>query len=287
MPNYVIITADDYGMCESVNQAIEACLEAGAMRATCVMTNMPLWRETARLRQRFPQASIGLHWTLTLVTPVLPAEAVPSLVDQQGHFFSFAQLRQKIMRREVKVAEIEAELTAQFVRFRDTAGMPDFWNTHENIHVTPGLFGVCVDLGQKLGIKAMRCQRRVTIPKSGSALMFNLRHPFYWLKGVVIDRWSSAAERRGMHMPDGAIHTPGFRDGDSDIADALRRAPWRHVRRAAELIIHPATRLEPELFGNLTESRLRDYRVFSDPALKDRLIAAGMQPAGFEVLYGR
>jgi predicted glycoside hydrolase/deacetylase ChbG (UPF0249 family) len=38
----VIVTADDYGMCDSVNQAIEACLHAGTVRATCVMINMPV-----------------------------------------------------------------------------------------------------------------------------------------------------------------------------------------------------------------------------------------------------
>src|SRR5262245_21309223 len=41
MHRKLIITADDYGMCEPVNQAIEECLAVGTVRATCVMTNMP------------------------------------------------------------------------------------------------------------------------------------------------------------------------------------------------------------------------------------------------------
>jgi hypothetical protein len=38
----------------------------------------------------------------------------------------------------------------------------------------------------------------------------------------------------------------------------------------------------------MTESRLREYTVYSDPQLIDRLRRAGVEPAGFEVLrHGR
>jgi hypothetical protein len=284
----LIITADDYGMCESVNRAIEDCLAAGAMRATCVMTNMPLWREAAALRQRFPEASIGLHWTLTQGEPVLPADKVPSLVNRQGQFFSFWELRQRLIKRTVNIGEVRAELLAQYVRFFEVAGAPDFWNTHENIHISPGLFDVCVAAGQELRIPLMRCQRRITVPMSETPERYHLRHPLYWLKGQVIAQWSARAERRGMRMPDGAIHTPGYRSGETSVETAMGRVRWKSIRRAAELIIHPATRVEPELFGNLTDSRVRDYQIFRDPGLKDRLRGAGIEPVGFEVLnHGR
>jgi hypothetical protein len=143
-----------------------------------------------------------------------------------------------------------------------------------------------VRLGQRLGIPAMRCQRRVIAPQLGGAALYNVGHPAYWLKGQVISAWSSRAERDGVLMPDGAIHMPGYRAGDSSVEEALGRVRWPALRRAAELIIHPATQLEPELFGNLTESRLRDYTAFSDPALRERLLARGIRPAGFEVLRG-
>ena len=58
----LIITADDYGMCESVNAAIEACISAGTVLSTNVMTNMPCCESAIQLRQRFPEypwVSIG------------------------------------------------------------------------------------------------------------------------------------------------------------------------------------------------------------------------------------
>jgi predicted glycoside hydrolase/deacetylase ChbG (UPF0249 family) len=151
MPHQLIITADDYGMCESVNEGIEECLAAGALRSTCVMTNMPEYRAAAGLREQFPHASIGVHWTLTLGKPVLPATQVPDLVDHAGSFLRLPQLRPRLMRRAVPAEQLRAELTAQVERFREVCGAPDYWNTHQNVHVNPGLFAIAVEVGSNWG----------------------------------------------------------------------------------------------------------------------------------------
>src|SRR5262245_55538218 len=166
MHRKLIITADDYGMCETVNQAIEECLAVGTVRATCVMTNMPAYRTTESLRVNFPQSSLGIHWTLTEGRPVLHPAQVPSLVRQDGTFYDPVQFRERWRQRRVNTTEIRAELRAQSQRFCTIADQPDFWNTHQNFHVFPGLFAVCVALGQELHIPAMRCHRRFTVPRT-------------------------------------------------------------------------------------------------------------------------
>lgn len=285
MTHRLIITADDYGMCEAVNEAIEECLAAGTLRATCVMTNMPVYEAAAGLRDRHPGASVGLHWTLTQGQPVLPAAQVPSLVGPDGQFASFAELRRRLLRRQIDLKQVRAELRAQHERFVAILGRPDFWNTHEGIHVAPAIFQTCVDVARELGIPAMRCHRRVTVPRQGSARQFLLRHPLYWLKGRLVAAWSRRAEGRGMLMPDGLVTSPGFRD-KSAIEEIVARMSWGGVRRAVEYIIHPSNRNHPELFGSMTESRLREYETFRDPGLRGRLRQAGIEPVGFEVLHG-
>ena len=88
MTRRLIITADDYGMCASVNDAIEECLGAGTVRATCAMVNMPLFNATAALRQKFPGCSVGIHWTLTQGRPILPPAQLPTLAGPDGEFHS-------------------------------------------------------------------------------------------------------------------------------------------------------------------------------------------------------
>jgi predicted glycoside hydrolase/deacetylase ChbG (UPF0249 family) len=255
-------------MCTSVNQAIEECMAAGTVKVTCVMVNMPANEQTASLRKRFPHCSVGIHWTLTEGRPVLPPAQVPSLVQAND---------------TISIVELKAELCAQYTRFCEIAGPPDFWNTHENFHVWPSLFNVCVALGQDLRIPAMRSHRRFTVPRFQTATAYHWRHPLYWVKGTVIGRWAKQVAAQGMLMPDGRVYMPGYGIDKASLEDAMRRLPWHSVKKAVEIIIHPATRVE-DMFGALTESRLREYDMYKEPSLMTSLMRLGVEPVGFEVL---
>ena len=201
MSHRLIVTADDYGMCDSVNQAIEECMAAGTVKVTCVMVNMPANAQTASLRKRFPHCSVGIHWTLTEGRPLLPPAQVPSLVQANDTFHPALQLRRRWNQRRINIAELKAELRAQYTRFCEVTGPPDFWNTHENFHVWPGLFNVCVALGHDLRIPAMRSHRRFTVPRFQTATAYHWHHPLYWVKGTVISRWAKRVAAHGMLMP--------------------------------------------------------------------------------------
>jgi chitin disaccharide deacetylase len=279
----LIITGDDYGLCAAVNDAIEECLAAGAMGATCVMTNMPSCAPAAGLRSKFPLSSIGLHWNLTQGEPLLSAAAVPTLVGADGRFAG--SLRRRWWARQLNFAEMRAELVVQYERFRLLAGKPDFWNTHQNVHVYPGLFQFFVDLGNELNIPAMRSHERITLPLRSSVTRYHLRHPAYWVKGQVIHLWSMKARAKGMLMPDGRLYLPGYEAGQYALTSVLGRVNWREVSTAVELVIHPAKALDAPLFGSLMESRLREYEMFREPCLAGKLERAGVRLVGFDALH--
>ena len=282
MAKQLIITGDDYGLCASVNEAIEECLAAGTMGATCVMTNMPACDQAATLRRKFPRSSIGLHWNISQGRPLLGAAAVPSLVDGTGQFAG--TLRRRWLTARVNRDEVRAELIAQYERFRALAGPADFWNTHQNVHVYPGLFQFFVALGTELGITAMRSHERFTLPARGSTTSFHARHPAYWLKGHIIRRWSSEARATGVRMPDGRLYLFGYQPGNYTLAVLLERVDWRNVGAAVELVIHPAKSVDTRLFGGLTDSRLREYETFRNPRLVNRVKQAGVRLVGFNAL---
>jgi len=284
MIRHLIVTADDYGLCESVNEAIEDCIAAGTVRATCVMANMPVYKTAAALRQKLPQSSIGIHWNLTQGRPVLPSSEVSSLIDGEGLFLRASVLRRRWWRREVKLSELQSELRAQFNRLCNVIGHVDFWNTHQNIHVVPGLFDVFVHLGRELGIPAMRSHRRITMPRRTTELKYNLTHPQYWLKGQIIAWWSCRAELNGTSMPDARLYTPGYDNPATMMDDLMARLSWAKIKNAIEIPIHPATAVRSDLFGTLTESRVAEYQVFKDPRLAERLRRNGVEPVGFEAL---
>jgi chitin disaccharide deacetylase len=280
----ILITADDYGLCDSVNQAIEECIGAGSVRATCVMANMTAYSAVSTLRKKFPRVSIGIHWNLTQGRPVLSSSQIPTLIDSDGSFLSSSELKRRWWSEQVKQDELKAELRAQFDRVVRLAGPLDFWNTHQNIHVYPGLFQTFVNLGKDLRIPAMRCHRRITVPKGTSGLRYHMTHPQYWLKGQMIAWWSANAEKLGTLMPDGRLYAPGYDEPRTMLEAIISRLPWRKVKKAVEVVIHPATEVQEDLFGSLRESRVIEHQTFRNPGLAEHLRQQGIEPVSFEAL---
>lgn len=284
MSRRLIVTADDYGMCDTVNQAIEECLEAGTVRSTCVMVNMPANSHTASLRARFPHLSLGIHWTLTEGRPILPPSQVQSLVHRDGSFLSPAQLRRRWLRRQIRATELQAELRAQYRCFYDMVGESDFWTTHQNFHVFPGLFSLCVELGQELHIPTMRSHRRITVPRTQSPTAYHLCHPLPWVKGRVISWWASRAEERGMLMPDGMVHMPGYEADQVSLEEVVTRLPWSSIEQTVELVVHPATTSQEAFFHRHAKRRVVEYQLYRDPRLVKRLEDIGVEAADFGAL---
>jgi hypothetical protein len=226
-----------------------------------------------------------VHWNLTQGRPVLDPARVPTLVDGDGQFGG--SLRRRWLTRRLDVGEVRAELTAQYERFQALAGGADFWNTHQNVHVFPGLFQLFVALGTELKIAAMRSHERFTLPARASVAGYHARHPAYWLKGHIIRRWSEQARARGTRMPAGRLYLPGYQAGNYSLAVLLERIDWRDVSGALELVIHPATALDSKLLGSLTDSRLREYETFRDSRLVERAQRAGVDLVGFDALNKR
>jgi hypothetical protein len=280
----VIITADDYGFCDAVNRAIDLCLDAGALRAVCVMPNMARFGDAAGLRKKFPAVPIGVHWTITEGQPVCPASQVASLIGAGGSFLKPAEFRRRWHLRRINPAEVKRELRAQYDRLTALTGPPAFWNTHQNIHVAPGLYGFFVQAGLDLGVPAMRCHRRVLVPRRGSRFAYYARHPWFWLKGLVLGYYCAKARRRGLKMPAGVIVAPGYNKA-ADIELILGSGRWPEALQLAELVVHPADEIAPEFASSrLTQSRLEEFRVLNDPGLSSRLAEAGVKLVGFEAL---
>ena len=285
MQRKIIITADDYGMTDSVNNAIEACLEVGHTHATCVMTNMPAFLNACSLRSRFPHASIGIHWTITQGSPASPATMIPSLVNKNGKFYPKREFQHRWLSKRINKEEVSVELTAQFNLFKEVVGTPDFWNTHQDVHLLPGLFKYCVNLGLDLGVYAMRCHRRFVVARNHAGNAYNRSHPLFWLKGKIIALWSRQAEAKGMCMPDGKVYSYGYYMNQFDFGKTLQRLNWETIRKVVEFTIHPATVIEKDYFGLLKESRINDFKIFSNPELEVEFTKYGIQSVGFEVLH--
>src|SRR6202021_1124325 len=83
---YLIVTADDFGLADEVNQAVERAHVEGVLTAASLMVGAPGTSAAGELAHRLPRLKVGLHLALVDAKPVLPPSTVPDLVDERGRF---------------------------------------------------------------------------------------------------------------------------------------------------------------------------------------------------------
>ena len=113
----LIINADDFGMCHSINEGILRTLTQGLVQCTTLMVPCPWALHAMRLLRENPEITFGVH--LTAIGdgydyrwgPLTPRDKVPSLVDESGYFYNFDRMAELFA--QVNLDELEMEFRAQ------------------------------------------------------------------------------------------------------------------------------------------------------------------------------
>ncbi|MCX7029166.1 MAG: ChbG/HpnK family deacetylase [Spirochaetes bacterium] len=149
---FVILTADDFGASENINEGIEFALSRGAITAVSALMNFPSSHGALKeLADRYPQVGIGVHFNLNTGTPVLDPRRVPSLVDAKGNFLAVDELLSRI--RAVSLVELELELRAQIHALEGLSIRLDHLSDHNGIFsFYPPFFEVFTRLAREFGV---------------------------------------------------------------------------------------------------------------------------------------
>jgi hypothetical protein len=146
---YLIVNADDFNLTAGVTRGIVDGHRNGIITSTTVMVNLPGLARSRDLAQEAPGLGLGLHFNLTLGTPVLSPVAVSSLVDASGRFF---RDRERVGHVGVS-AEIRDEAAAQATRFMEAFGRrPTHIDTHYHMHRLARVLDAVLDVAADLGL---------------------------------------------------------------------------------------------------------------------------------------
>ena len=139
----LIVTADDFGAATQVNEAVERAHREGILSAASLMVAGAAAGDAVARARTMPKLRVGLHLVLVEGKPVLPASAVPNLVDSTGHFRTdMARTGMAMFFRSVVQRQLENEIAAQFEAFRAT-GLPlDHVNAHKHFHLHPTIWKI-------------------------------------------------------------------------------------------------------------------------------------------------
>jgi len=153
----LIVTGDDFGLTIPVNEAIEEAHQYGILTAASLMVGAEATRDAVERARRLPSLRVGLHVVLVDGRPVLPRDAVPDLIGENGEF------SRHLVRAGINFfiqpgirRQLEREVRAQFEAFRKT-GLPlDHVDCHNHMHLHPTLSGIILRVGREFSMRAMR-----------------------------------------------------------------------------------------------------------------------------------
>jgi hopanoid biosynthesis associated protein HpnK len=254
MQKFVIVTADDFGLHEAVNEAVEQASQSGVLTAASLMVAAPAADDAIRRARNLPNLRIGLHLVLADGRATLAPGLIPDLVDPAGRmnsrmfrnslrFFAFSAVRR----------QLEAEIRAQFSAFARTGLKLDHVNVHKHFHLHPTLLEILLRVGRDYGMPAVR------VPDE--PLWFAARSG-NWLAGtnaVLLSPWVALMKRRlrAAHVRHNdrlfGVAASGTMD-ERKLLAILSRLP----AGVTEIYLHPAAQSGAVIAASMSEYRHAD-----------------------------
>lgn len=261
---YLIVHADDGGLCHSVNQAIFSALEKGIVTSTSLMAPCPQLEEIMDYLKSNPQFDLGVHLTLTCEYPHFPwgpvsdKNKVKSLLNPAGYFWHTV----KEFVQNAKPEDVEAELRAQIERILSAGLRPSHMDSHMGTVFMDLRF---LEMYVKLGLEYQIIPMLVNPAEHGSELID--RFDFNIEKDVVEKLMQSGIPFLNfLYMTDNS--TISFEEREKEYMNVISYLP----AGVSQIITHPG--YDDEELKKITDnssSRQNDLSVFNNDNIKSKI----------------
>jgi chitin disaccharide deacetylase len=216
----LIVTADDFGLHEDINEGILLAHTRGIVTSTSVVACGEAFAHAAEIMKRCPNLDVGVHLTLVGERPISPAKDIKSLVGSDGWFVhSHRNFAVRLLGGSVSAAEIRCELRAQIERVLTTGRRLSHLDSHQHVHLFPLVWRVTRELAREYGIRWIRTPQF-------TSLFGSLKSPTDALFRLGLNTLSATITRFRHAIPKGdRIRTPGLhlsgRLGEADLMKLL------------------------------------------------------------------
>jgi chitin disaccharide deacetylase len=232
----LIVNADDFGLCERVNDGIVLAHRSGIVTAASLMPVGRAFNHAVAWCRRVPSLDVGVHLTLVAETAVLSEAS--SLSDDDGRLpRGIGAFVRGYLGGSIRRADIQAELCAQIERVLDQGLRVTHLDSHQHVHALPGIAGLVLRLAARYGIPFVR----VPVEPWRNGRPANL-HGIFRLAGATALRtcWTMARLAGPVRARFQELNFLGFTEGGHLDGATLRRLLRAlQPRRTYELMCHP------------------------------------------------
>ncbi len=153
---YLITNSDDFGMNESITDAIIDTHLNGIMTSTTLMVNMPGFDYAVKKAKENTTLGVGIHFNLTEGKPVSSPNLIPDLLDENGLFKINAIQRKNLLAGKEIYKQAYIELKAQLEKMFESGIVPTHFDSHHHITGVPMAFKASVDVANEFNISIVR-----------------------------------------------------------------------------------------------------------------------------------
>ncbi len=161
---YLIVSADDLGLTESINAGIIKAYREGIVTNLNLIPAGEAFEDAVGLMKTLKIEETGAHLSLTETRPVSDPQKIPTLLSKGKKFhknhniFFF-----KFILGLIKDDEIYAELENQLFKIEEAGIKVTNLSSHEHMHIIPRILNIFVRLCKEHNIPAIRYPRRERI----------------------------------------------------------------------------------------------------------------------------
>ncbi len=287
MSKYLIINADDFGMCRGSNLAVMDLLKdpKSALTSSTIMAPCAWAPEACQFAKENPELAIGVHWTFTSEwsryrwTPV-GTKDTDSMRDADGFFYHESDDFEK----NVDIEELKKECVAQIEWLKRLGLNPSHIDNHMGsiYGIETGRFellNVAFDTCAQYGLP-FRFPRTFTDDQINNT-MLDIKVPLEMVKGL-LGQVVGYADMKGVAIPDylmptewGGPQDRSYEDFKAYVYDFYKSLPDEGV---IETYMHPSIETD-DLKGtsSVWQRRTWEYRFLKDPETKEYIESLGFK----------
>lgn len=262
----LVITADDFGADEAINEAVSLAHAHGTLSCASIMMGQVATHDAVARAKAMPALGVGLHLTLVWGAAVLPQAEVDALLGDDGSLMRDlpkAGMRWAFHPRAR--AQLKREIAAQFQAFADTGLSLDHVNAHNHMHLHPLVLREVIRHARALGCRWVR------LPHEPGGLP--------WIARPWLSMMRARLNRAGLRCNDRVI---GLKASGHYHADAMVSAVRSLPSGINELYLHPATRSNAHVTGQLPGyDPVGEFEALMSEDLFDALQERKLKPVRF------
>ena len=236
----LIVTADDFGLTQSINEGILMASREGIVTNINLIPTGGAANDAIALIKYNKIPEIGVHLALTETRPVTSIRLISSLIDGSGSFpGSRIAFLGKLFSGHIDMEHVKVELKSQMDKAAHSGARITNLSSHEHLHMIPEIFRVITGLAKEYGVRYVR-----VLKKEAIVAPFSMNKVF---RSAVVDYFRPGMEkllkRSALSTADNFL---GFLDSGAMGESVLLRMLKDIKEGVTELVAHPGF-LDPEV----------------------------------------